>query len=440
MSRIIAFDFDGVVVDSVSVLKTVYYEFLEQFGEKGSEAEFDSLNGPTIDEIVSTLKAKYKIEEDFKSLLNNYHRLLSEAYSSVPLIEGIVSVLENLANQGIDLALVTSSVRDEVELILRKYKIEKNFKFIITGSDVNKSKPSPEIYLLLKEISNNTDIWAVEDSDNGIKSALGANIKVIYFDQNNTGTSQCVDCRVHDISDIPSTLKGIEKAYCVVEKSSGIKVQVDNSYFPTITQTKNKTIEKIWASAQHSKNLHDERVLFYLGHESKGSEIIIKAFWGSYKYFYCALNYPYLGLNFIPLAVSGICLDKKGFILAAKRKNVSEYANCWEFVPSGGINENASFRDSVDFHTQLLEELFEEASIKAENVIKVGEIGLVLDLSNRVMDICCQIDLDFDLQQSLIENDEYSSFLRTDFSRLEYTKLIPTSLGILNILGKNRIS
>ena len=60
MSRLIAFDFDGVVVDSISVLKSVYYDFLNQFGKKGSDVEFDSLNGPTIDEIVLILKKKIR--------------------------------------------------------------------------------------------------------------------------------------------------------------------------------------------------------------------------------------------------------------------------------------------------------------------------------------------------------------------------------------------
>ena len=86
MSRLIAFDFDGVVVDSISVLKSVYYDFLNQFGKTGSDAEFESLNGPTIKEIVSILKNKYELEESLKALLDKYNGLLTEAYSSVPLI------------------------------------------------------------------------------------------------------------------------------------------------------------------------------------------------------------------------------------------------------------------------------------------------------------------------------------------------------------------
>ena len=440
MSRLIAFDFDGVVVDSISVLKSVYYDFLNQFGKTGSDAEFESLNGPTIKEIVSILKNKYELEESLKALLDKYNGLLTEAYSSVPLINGIQSVLEDLTDQGVELALVTSSVKSEVELILRRHEIEKRFKIVITGNEVKESKPSPEIYLLLKKLSDKNEIWTVEDSENGIKSALEANINVIYFDQHNIGTAQCVDCRVHDISDIPRTIRGFDKAYCVVDQASEIKVQVDDRYFPIVSHSENKAIEKFWKEAQSSKNLHDGKVLYYLSHETNGEKLIIKAFWGAYRYFYYALHHSRSGLNFIPLAVSGVCLNKRGFTLTAKRQKVTEYSNSRELVPSGGISETVSLDYSIDFHKQLLIELFDEASIKPENVLKVEEIGLVLDLSNQVMDICCQIDLDDDVESSSIDNEEYSSLSWTDISKLDCEELIPTSRGILNIIGKIRDS
>ncbi len=438
MSRLIAFDFDGVVIDSTKALKSVYFDFLKQFGKKGSDVEFDSLNGPTINEIVLILKKNYDLEDSFKILLEKYRDLLTEAYSTVPLIEGIQSVLEDLYNQGVDLALVTSSVRSEVELILHKYRIDNKFKFIITGNDVKASKPSPEIYLLLKKISNEREIWTIEDSDNGIKSAHEANINVIFFDRYNIGTTQCVDCRINDIREIPRILNGIEAAYCVVEKASEIKVQIDESYSPIVTHLENEIIEEFWNTAQSVKNLHDTKVLYYLSHETKGEKVIVRAFWAPYRYFYCTLNHPTLGFNFTPLAVSSICLDKRGFTLVAKRKNVTEYPNKIELVASGGINTSAKFEKSIDFHKQLLTELFEETSIEAENVSRIKEIGIVRDLSNQVIDICCKIDFVGDTELSKMTYDEYSFLSWIDISKIDYEELIPTSRGILSLLDKNR--
>ena len=171
---------------------------------------------------------------------------------------------------------------------------------------------------------------------------------------------------------------------------------------------------------------------------SKGEKVTVKAFWGPYRYFYCTLNHPTLGLNFTPLAVSGICLDKRAFTLIAKRKNVTEYSSKSELVPSGGISESAKFENSIDFHKQLLAELFEEASIEAENVSRIKEIGIVRDLSNQVIDICCQIDFVGDAELSSMTNDEYSFLSWIDISKIDCEGLIPTSRGILNIFDKNR--
>jgi len=94
--------------------------------------------------------------------------------------------------------------------------------------------------------------------------------------------------------------------------------------------------------------------------------------------------------------------------------------------------------NSIDFRKQLLTELLEEASIEAENVSKIKEIGIVRDLSNQVIDICCQIDLDGDVERSSMENDEYSLLSWIDLAKIDCKELTPTSRGILNILDKNR--
>jgi hypothetical protein len=292
----------------------------------------------------------------------------------------------------------------------------------------------------LKKISNQNEIWTIEDSSNGIKSAHEAGINVIFFDQFNTGTTQYVDCRVTDIQEIPRIFNGVEEAYCVVEKASEIKVQIDESYSPNISHAENEIIEEFWNKAQSANNLHDEEVLYYISHETSGEKAIIKAFWGPYRYFYCTLNNPTLDLNFTPLGVSGICLDKRGFALTAKRKNVTEYSNNSELVPSGGISLSSKFENSVDFHKQLLIELFEEASVEDQNVSRVKEIGIVRDLSNQVVDICCQINLIGDFDLSTKTSGEYSFLSWSDLSKVHQQRLIPTSRGILDIIENKRSS
>jgi beta-phosphoglucomutase-like phosphatase (HAD superfamily) len=41
-------DLDGTLADSLGVLRRVYFLFLREFDQEGSDAEFDRLNGPKI--------------------------------------------------------------------------------------------------------------------------------------------------------------------------------------------------------------------------------------------------------------------------------------------------------------------------------------------------------------------------------------------------------
>ena len=70
----IVFDLDGTIIDSTNELYKIYKLFLKEFGFNGSKTEFNRLNGPKLEEIISILKSKYNIKEKKIDLLNNYHK------------------------------------------------------------------------------------------------------------------------------------------------------------------------------------------------------------------------------------------------------------------------------------------------------------------------------------------------------------------------------
>ena len=107
MPVLMAFDFDGVVVNSIQPLRNVYKDFLSEFGIIGTETEFQSLNGPAITDIVAYLKEKYEISESYSDLLKSYKARLKKAYKEAPLVDHALSTLQNLMDRGVDLALVT---------------------------------------------------------------------------------------------------------------------------------------------------------------------------------------------------------------------------------------------------------------------------------------------------------------------------------------------
>lgn len=179
----IFFDLDGTLVDNLPSLYSAYINFLKDYGIKGNKKEFERLNGPSLNEIVSILKNKYKIDESNKKLFVNYMKKIQLAYKKTRPKKQSRQVLETLNKKGYKLALVTSSSRKLVSVLLKQYKWKKFFKRYVFGNEVMRSKPHPDIYRLCLKKTKATikHTLVVEDSKNGFKSATGAGLNCILL-------------------------------------------------------------------------------------------------------------------------------------------------------------------------------------------------------------------------------------------------------------------
>ena len=80
---------------------------------------------------------------------------------------------------GLKLALVTSSARQEIEPLLRAEGVLELFDTRVYGDDVNNLKPHPEPYLTAIERLGARAALALEDSGPGIASARAAGCEVL---------------------------------------------------------------------------------------------------------------------------------------------------------------------------------------------------------------------------------------------------------------------
>lgn len=183
--KAIFFDFDGTLVDSLPVLKQVYMDFLEKLGQKGSEEEFQKLNGPNIDEIIQYLKAKYAFKDSTESIKEMFHHLFKSIYShQVEFFPNAVEFLRMAKSRGYRLYVVTSAEPIMVSLVFKKYHLDEDIlEGIISSRDLSNGKPHPEVYLhTLKHAGLNPDeVVAFEDSENGILASIRAGITTFAF-------------------------------------------------------------------------------------------------------------------------------------------------------------------------------------------------------------------------------------------------------------------
>lgn len=455
ITSIFVFDLDGVIVDTLSSLYQVYLEFLRDFGIGGNTQEFDQLNGPSLPEIISFLNKKYHLPHGEEELLKKYDQKIKESYTHASLMDETEEILELLNRRGFPVALASSSKQRNVQFILNKFDLNKYFDFVVSGDEVTTAKPSPEIYHLVRDHFNDHDnnnhlsgdckFYVIEDSLNGLKSAISAGMEVIHFNPSKRAVEVHPSYTISKMKEMENIILEVETNCRIEAFSKIIEVKVKELDLH-LSPPQEELIDKIWTEEKEKNTqLFNGRIVSYLSHHFEGSVLVIESFLTEYKYFLAKLRNVSLNLNIAPLAVSGIIFDRDDNILVAQRKGVTEYNHNYEFLPSGGISISCIHDDAALFEKQLREEFVEETGMAEQVINRVQPFCFILDKNHQVYDICCKISLQTSLgnESSLRDNHcskEYSSYKIVGADNLQSfvdtNIFVPTSIAISRILGK----
>lgn len=87
------------------------------------------------------------------------------------------------------IAIASSSPRIFIEAVIRKIELIDFFDLWVSGEEVERSKPEPDVFLRTAELLNvlPCDCVVIEDSTNGVIAAKKAGMKCIGFKNPNSG-------------------------------------------------------------------------------------------------------------------------------------------------------------------------------------------------------------------------------------------------------------
>jgi beta-phosphoglucomutase family hydrolase len=103
-------------------------------------------------------------------------------HTAIEAAAGIQKLLSTLRDRGILLAIGSSSIRKNIDMILSHHEeMRKVFSVIISADDVTKGKPDPEVYLLAASRLgvDPSNCVVFEDAPLGIEAGKRAGMKVI---------------------------------------------------------------------------------------------------------------------------------------------------------------------------------------------------------------------------------------------------------------------
>lgn len=177
MKKYILFDNDGVLVETEKWYFRANVEILEEMGIALCEERYREImiNGQSAfllaeEQGVDTLsveKARDRRNERYQ------HYLRTEDIE----IKGVKELLSSLS-KSYSMGIVTSSRREDFELIHAGRGIAEQMQFVLCSGEYARAKPHPDPYLKGLELfgADKHEAIVVEDSQRGLRSALDAGI------------------------------------------------------------------------------------------------------------------------------------------------------------------------------------------------------------------------------------------------------------------------
>ena len=184
--KAVIFDMDGVIFDTEKVYLDILIEVFEKYGYKMTKELYVNVMGTGRKNVIKTFLENFgddlPIEKMYEEKDNQlFYRIENQG---IPLKEGVKELFSMLKEKDYKIALATSAKRERVEKQIKDKWLKESFDAIVCGDDVEKGKPSPDIFLkAAKEIDVEPEnCFVVEDSPAGIKAAFSGGMKGIHVE------------------------------------------------------------------------------------------------------------------------------------------------------------------------------------------------------------------------------------------------------------------
>lgn len=177
----VIFDVDGTMADSMWMWKRIDKEYLERFGIPLPDTLQADIEGWSFYETAVYFKERFHLEDSVEKIMADWNEMAWEKYErEVPLKPGVRDFMKLCKSRGIKMGIATSNSRELLETVERIHGLTEYVSCIRTGSEVQKGKPAPDIYLAVaEELQVAPEKCLVfEDLTAGIMAGKNAGMKV----------------------------------------------------------------------------------------------------------------------------------------------------------------------------------------------------------------------------------------------------------------------
>lgn len=178
----VIFDVDGVLIDSYQPHYQSWVQLFLELGVEFTEQQFRATFGRTNRDIFTELfpgemsEGEMRARGERKEVL--YREIISSKLTPMP---GAVELVQALDDEGFALGVGSSGPPENIALTLEKLELTGLISAAVTGADVERGKPDPQVFLMCAErLERDPALCAVvEDAPQGVEAANRAGMTSI---------------------------------------------------------------------------------------------------------------------------------------------------------------------------------------------------------------------------------------------------------------------
>jgi beta-phosphoglucomutase len=177
------FDMDGVLIDSYRAHFESWRQVAAEHDRVYTEAQFAAGFGRTSREVIADQWHGEPLSDDEIAKIDRRKEALFREIISrnFPAMAGAVELIESLVAAGFRVAVGSSGPPENVQLAIEKLGIGRLLSATVTGNDVKRGKPDPQVFLIAAERMQvrPTRCVVVEDAPVGVEAAHRGGMRVV---------------------------------------------------------------------------------------------------------------------------------------------------------------------------------------------------------------------------------------------------------------------
>jgi HAD superfamily hydrolase (TIGR01509 family) len=218
MLSAVVFDLDGVLADSEPWWNQIDAKLLAEYGARYHGEHHVEVLGVSYRLAIEFYKKAFGITAPTEGLMRRRGEIATEFFADkVGLFPGTKEVLQQLRELKLRLAVATSSVAASARPFLDRHRITTFFDVIVTGDEVERGKPEPDIYLAAAKKLNVTAsvCIVIEDALSGIAAAKAAGMRVVAIPDRRfvdpSAYEKQADYVLDSLKDLPQLVRKVSK-------------------------------------------------------------------------------------------------------------------------------------------------------------------------------------------------------------------------------------